>query len=85
MCRGERFCSSDFLVIPNGKCKKNAGMTFDRFCGQALNDGLAPAMTPASSVPITSSSTPFIVHFRTGSQNDGMDRGFRLSYRQNTC
>jgi len=51
--RGEAFCSTDYVIIPQGTSGSNGEGTFDRFCGQALNDRVA-ADQPAASVPITS-------------------------------
>ena len=51
--RGEAFCSTDYVIIPQGTSGGNGEGTFDRFCGQALNDRVA-ADQPAASVPITS-------------------------------
>ena len=54
LCRGEMFCSTDFLVISQAKSNPSSDMTYDRFCGKALNDGIAPNSEPAPNVPITS-------------------------------
>ena len=51
LCRGENFCQDDYVVIPQGKSLKNSPISFDRFCGVALNDNLSPG---ASNVPISS-------------------------------
>jgi hypothetical protein len=52
--RGEAFCSTDYVIIPHGFSSLGDGIqTFDRFCGQALNDRVAAGL-PAASVPITS-------------------------------
>ena len=51
--RGEVYCSTDYVIIPQGSSGGDGIQTFDRFCGQALNDRVA-ADQPASSVPITS-------------------------------
>ena len=58
LCRGESFCSLDYLVIPQGKSDPSSRITFDRFCGVALTD--AVANDPVQNVPITSNGLLFL-------------------------
>lgn len=61
LCRGEAFCSTDYIIIPQGSSGSvgEGTMTFDRFCGKALNDRVA-ADQPSSSVAITSKLIQYI-------------------------
>jgi hypothetical protein len=45
---------TDFLVIPQGKSWQSSEISFDRFCGKALNDAQAATSGQVLNVPITS-------------------------------
>ncbi|XP_055376739.1 uncharacterized protein LOC129608957 [Condylostylus longicornis] len=66
-------CTTDYVIIPY-PTQNNARLPSDRFCGLGLGD-------------TTSNIKPFVLYVVTDSNEDYdiSNRGFALSYSQNTC
>ncbi|XP_011212713.2 uncharacterized protein LOC105232641 [Bactrocera dorsalis] len=66
-------CTTDFIIIPN-PTQNGAALPSDRFCGLGL-------------VSTTSATKPFVLYSVTDGNEDldMSNRGFHLSYSQNSC